>query len=220
VRGPLVWLVVIVAVAVAAVAADRALFRPATIVPTPAPSGPLGIGSAPPAPSASPAATTVPFTTPLPTRTPTASCPPVPEGGRPQAALHSLADVRVGHQPGFDRVVFDFGQESSASDDLPAFRVERASSFGNTAGFAVPVTGSALWSVRFEGASIANERGELAYKGPRDLDPTTQLVRDVKLVDDFEAVMVWGIGLERLECPRVTTLRSPLRLVLDFPSLP
>jgi hypothetical protein len=125
--------------------------------------------------------------------------------------------VRIAHQPGFDRVVLDFGQEASAQDDLPAFRIERASSFTAISGQPVPVQGSALWSVRADGASIADRSGNLSYKGPRDLDPTTTLVRDMKLVEDFEAVMIWGIGLARLECPRVSTLRSPLRLVLDFP---
>jgi len=164
-----------------------------------------------PAPTASP--------TTAPTRSPVTTCPPVPAGGR-GGGFHSLTDVRVGHQPGFDRVVFEFGTEQSAQDDVPRFHVERATAFTNIAGQRVPVEGAAHWSVRFEAASQADQRGQLVYRGTRDLDPATQLVRDVKLIEDFEAQMVWAIGLARLECPRILTLRSPLRVVVDFPQSP
>ena len=180
--------------------------------PFPAPAVVTSTSDARPSPSAA-------QTTETPGRAPTTTCPPVPAGGK-TGGFHSLADVRIGHQPGFDRVVLDFGQEASPQDELPAFRIERASSFTAISGQLVPLQGSAFWRVRADGASIADRSGSLAYKGPRDLDPTTTLVRDVKLVEDFEAVMIWAIGLARLECPRVSTLRSPLRLVLDFPELP
>ena len=157
--------------------------------------------------------------TPTPTRSPTASCPPVPSGGR-AGGFHALSDVRVGHQPGFDRVVFEFGQEQGPQDDVPRFHIERAASFTAISGQPVPVQRNAYWSVRVEGASIADQNGNLVYKGPRDLDPTATLVRDVKQIEDFEAQMVWAIGLAQLECPRVSTLRSPLRLVIDLPSGP
>lgn len=191
---------------------------------TPSASRPPGSPTAAAA-SATPTAVAVtsptlsPRPTPTPTRTPTASCPPVPAGGR-AGGYHSLSDVRVGHQPGFDRVVFEFGQEQSAQDDVPAFHIERAASFTAISGQPVAVQGTAFWSVRFEGASIADQSGNLAYKGPRDLDPTTAVVRDVKQVEDFEAQMIWAIGLAQLECPRVTTLRSPLRVVIDLPAPP
>jgi len=156
---------------------------------------------------------------PTPTRTPTTACSPIPAGGR-EGGFHSLTDVRVGHQPGFDRVVFEFGTEQSAQDDVPRFHVERATAFTNIAGQRVPVQGSAYWSVRFEGASQADRNGQLVYRGSRDLDPATRLVRDVRLIEDFEARLVWAVGLAQLECPRITTLRSPLRVVIDFPAPP
>lgn len=196
--------------------------RPLLGLPAPTPSR-AGGSPSPTAAAASPTVTFVlaptpaasPSPSPTPTRPPTASCPPVPSGGR-AAGFHSLTDVRVGHQPGFDRVVFEFGQEQGAQDDVPRYHIERATSFTAISGQPVPVQGNAFWSVRVEGASIADQNGNLVYKGPRDLDPTTTLVKDVKQVEDFEAQMVWAIGLARLECPRVTTLRSPLRLVIDL----
>lgn len=166
-----------------------------------------------------PTPTATPTPSPTPVRTPTTTCPPLPAGGT-ATGFHSLTDVRVGHQPGFDRVVFEFGQESGPQDDVPRFHIERATSFTAISGQPVPVQGSVFWSIRFEGASQADQSGNLVYKGSRDLDPTTVLVKDVKLVEDFEAQLVWAIGLTQLECPRVTTLRSPLRVVIDLPAAP
>jgi hypothetical protein len=45
-------------------------------------------------------------------------------------------------------------------------------------------------------------------------------VREVKLVEDFERVMTWGLGLERLVCAKVSQLASPVRLVVDLPTPP
>jgi hypothetical protein len=201
------------AIAVLSVAFGRELLGLPPRGASPSPSRPVAAtataGTSSPSANASASATAA--------ATPTASCPPVAPGGR-QSGLHSLRDLRVAHQPGFDRVVFDFGQEAGASDDLPAFRIERASSFTSISGQPVAVQGSAFWRVRFEGASIADQSGRLVYAGSRDIVPTTPLVREVKEVEDFEAVMIWAIGLARLECPVVMTLRSPLRLVVDLPT--
>jgi hypothetical protein len=198
--------------------------RPLLGLPQASPSG--SPARAPVAQTATPSPTRVPAPSPTRTaaptpttpRTPTTLCPDVPSGGTAVARLHSLTAIRIGEQPGFDRVVFEFGQEQSRQDDVPRFHIERSSAFSTIAGSPVVVQGTAFWSVRFEGASIADDRGNLVYRGPQDLDPNTALVRDVRLVNDFEAQMTWAIGLARLECPRVTTLRSPLRVVLDFPT--
>ncbi|MEK6620554.1 MAG: hypothetical protein AABZ26_06230 [Chloroflexota bacterium] len=192
--------------------------------PGPKPTATATAGPTRTAAATSPAPTATRTATPSPTPTaspsPVTSCPAVPPGGR-AGRVHALRDIRVAHQPGFDRVVFDFGPEAvGEQDDVPSYAIERASEFRNTAGQIVPVQGNVHWAVRFQGASIASE-GRLVYTGPSSIRPTsTTLVREVRLVDDFEAVMVWGIGLERLQCPRVTTLRSPLRLVVDLPAPP
>jgi hypothetical protein len=46
------------------------------------------------------------------------------------------------------------------------------------------------------------------------------LIKEVRLVEDFERVMLWGVGLQRLVCPTLLALSSPVRLVLDFPTPP
>ena len=219
----LALIVLIAAIAVLSVLYARPLLGLPAATPTAARSLPAATSAAAPSstfilrPTPTPSASAAPARTP--SRTATTSCPPVPAGGR-QGAFHPLADVRVAHQPDFDRVVLDFGQEASVQDDVPAFRIERASTFTAVSGQPVAVQGSAFWSVRTEGASQADRQGTVVYKGSRDIVPTTPLVRNVKLVEDFEAVMIWAIGLAQLECPRVSTLRSPLRLVIDFSAPP
>ena len=217
----LALIVLIAAIVVLAVVFARPLLGlPA---PTASPGPTTAATSASPArsvpPTTAPPSSASPGPTATPTRSPTASCPPVAPGGK-AGAFHSLTDVRVAHQPGFDRVVFDFGQESGAADDLPAFRIDRATSFTAISGQPVTLQGSAFWSIRFEPSSIADRSGRITYAGSRDIVPTTPLVKEVKEVEDFEAVMVWGVGLARLECPAVMTLRSPLRLVIDLPAAP
>lgn len=121
-----------------------------------------------------------------------------------------LVEVRIAHQPGFDRVVFDFGR-----GPLPPYTIEQATSFVAPSGQTVPVQGNAHLGVRFNGAG-----GMGSYQGPRSFRPATPLVREVRIVEDFEGVLAWGIGLERLACPEVRVLGGPVRLLVDFPTPP
>lgn len=210
----------LVALVAAVVVVSVVFARPLLGLPSATPSPTRSAAAtASPTVAVSPTATPSPTPSATPTRSPTASCAPIPAGGT-VGGFHPIVAVRVDHQPGFDRVVFDFGQETEAQDALPAFAIDRAMRFTNIAGQPVPVRGTAFWSVRFEGASQADRSGRLVYTGSRDIQPGTEVVQNVKLVEDFEAVLIWAIGLSRLECPQVTTLRSPLRLVLDFPAPP
>jgi len=53
-----------------------------------------------------------------------------------------------------------------------------------------------------------------------DLRPATPLIKEARLVEDFERVLVWGVGLGHLVCPKVSELANPYRVVLDFASAP
>ena len=74
--------------------------------------------------------------------------------------------------------------------------------------------------VRFGGASTRDVNGNPSYTGSTDLKPTTLLIKEVRLVEDFERVLVWGVGLDHLICPQITELAGPVRVVLDFASSP
>lgn len=131
--------------------------------------------------------------------------------------------MRVAQQSGFDRIVFELGPSSVGigSYGMPPWHVGQAAEFMNTAGQPVAVAGNAFLQVRISGTSTFQPDGPTkSYTGPTDLHPTTPLVRNLRLVEDFERQVSWGIGLERLQCPRVLELTAPVRLVLDLPSAP
>ena len=129
--------------------------------------------------------------------------------------------MRVAHQPGFDRLVFEFGQSTAPGPfGMPAYTVETANSLSGPSGQPVTISGNALFGARFQNASTQNPNGTPSYTGSNDLKPTTPLIKEVKIVEDFERVLLWGVGLDHLACPKVSELAGPFRVVLDFPTPP
>jgi len=84
----------------------------------------------------------------------------------------------------------------------------------------VPVDGNAFLSIRLSNASTVDPATGKQTFTQTDLRPALPLVREVKLIDDFERVMTWGLGLERLACAKVSQLAGPVRLVVDLPTPP
>lgn len=129
-----------------------------------------------------------------------------------------LERVAIGRHEGYDRVVFQF------RNVVPGYLVEyvqpplKEDGSGNV----VQVKGNAFVAVRMEPASgfdLTTGEGELVYKGPRRIDGAaagTSVVREVVRTGDFEAVLNWAIGLEEKVDFRVTTTKSPARLIIDF----
>ncbi|MDO8506119.1 MAG: hypothetical protein Q7S41_00760 [Candidatus Limnocylindria bacterium] len=167
---------------------------------------------------------TPPPTTAAPTASPTAapttspgSTPPVAcatlSGGSPLAASR-LTAIRAAHQPGFDRLVFEFSGPA-----VPDYLIELASSFTATSGQPVRVDGNAFFKVRF-GGQAHNDAGQRSYPQPDPYRVGLIVVREIKLVEDFEGVILFGVGMERLVCPTVLTLLGATRVVIDFPTPP
>jgi hypothetical protein len=195
----------------------------------PSPTAPVASASGSATPTTAPSvtatarpsqtATSAPTAAPTAGSTPATACPRSTGGNAGNQA--QLVAVRVAHQPGFDRVVFEFGQSTAPGPfGMPAYTIETATSLSGPSGQPVPITGNAIFGTRFQGASTQNPTGGASYTGSTDIKPTTPLVKNVKLVEDFERVLVWGIGLDRLACPNVLQLSAPFRLVLDFPTPP
>jgi hypothetical protein len=181
--------------------------RTATAAPTTPP--PTATGGPSPTSAASPGST------------PATACPERTGGAANTQA--QLTAIRIAHNPGFDRVVFEFGPSTAPGVyGMPDYRVAVATTLSGPSGQPVPIEGSALFGVRFRNASTVNPAdGSRSYTGANSLKPTTTpLVKEVRLVEDFERVLVWGIGLQRLQCPTILNLSGPVRLVLDFPTPP
>jgi hypothetical protein len=97
---------------------------------------------------------------------------------------------------------------------MPSYTLTRQSNAVFTqdaSGFQIRVEGTAGVLVRLE---IADSHTR--YTGPRDLTPRSPLLREARLVSDFEGVVMWGLGLARPACLRVQTLLGPSRLVVDL----
>jgi hypothetical protein len=182
--------------------------RASTPVATAAP--PATLTPRPPATATAPAS---------PGSSPAAACPRVTGGGPANQA--QLVAVRIAHQTGFDRLVFEFGPSTAPGPfGMPAYTIEAANSLAGPSGQPVTIAGSALFGTRFQNASTQNPNGTPSYTGSTDMKPTTPLVKQVRLVEDFERVLVWGTGLDHLACPKVSELSGPFRVVLDFPTPP
>ena len=163
--------------------------------------------------------TATPTAVASPGSSPASACPRTTGGNASNQA--QLVAVRVAHQSGFDRLVFEFGQSTAPGPfGMPAYAVEATNSLSGPSGQPVTVAGSALFGARFQNASTQNPNGTPSYTGSNDLKPTTPLIKEVKVVEDFERVLLWGVGLDHLVCPKVSELAGPFRVVLDFPTPP
>jgi hypothetical protein len=127
-----------------------------------------------------------------------------------------LTAVRTGSQPCADRVVFDF--RGSAP---PGYVVEYQSgpfSFGES-GEPLTIAGSAFLVVRLEPASgvdLMDPAATPTYDGPSSVTPTGLVhVTEIRRLSDFEAQMIWVIGLDTVRPFTVDTLTAPSRVYVD-----
>jgi hypothetical protein len=163
-------------------------------------------------------ASTTAAPTPLPTVPPSGTDPgPFScvdhSGGANSGPAMRLTAVRVAHQSGFDRIVFEFAPQAGATAHIPAYTVSRQASakfIKDPSGLPVTMRGSSGLRIVFHGASGAD-----SYTGPRDITPSLPVVQEVEQLGDFEAVLSWGAGLSQASCIRTLELSTPTRLVID-----
>ncbi len=183
--------------------AAPATSAPSTRTPSPAPTA-----------SASPSRTPTPAPTTSPGSTPPAACAPATGGSAAVSPL--VTAIRAAHHPGYDRLVIEF-----SGGAVPQYRIEVATSFTAPSGLPVRVDGNAFFSVRLSAqAHTSTPPAVRSYPQPDPYRPGLPLIREVKNVEDFEGVVIFGVGLERLACPDVSTVLGPPRLILDFPTPP
>jgi hypothetical protein len=162
-------------------------------------------------PSAVPAPTPLP-TTPAATDNGPFACNDR-SGGVSGSPAMQLTNVRVAHQAGYDRIVFEFAPPAGATAYQPNYTVSRQASaqfVKDPSGLPVSMHGSAGLRVVFHGAS-----GASSYSGSRDQIYNLPVLQEVEQLGDFEAVLSWGAGLSRSSCIRTLELSNPTRLVID-----
>jgi hypothetical protein len=164
-----------------------------------------------PAPTAVPTVAQTPAATPAPVVTPA----PAPAGftcggslsGGTASAGSAVTDVRVGAHDGYDRFVIEF------SGTIPGWSVTTQAAPSYTAspsGAPVTLQGTAGVLIRLQ--PIVDWT---SYGAANHLDPGYQYLREARLIENFEAVQQWGLGIQGSPCIRATTLDSPSRLVVD-----
>ncbi len=134
-------------------------------------------------------------------------------GGADSGPAMQLTAVRVAHQTGFDRIVFEFAPQAGATAHIPAYTVSRqaaAQFVKDPSGLPVTMRGSAGLRIVFHGAT-----GATSYTGSRDQIVNLPVVQEVEQLGDFEAVLSWGAGLSQASCIRTLELSNPTRLVID-----
>jgi hypothetical protein len=128
-------------------------------------------------------------------------------GGTPGSANVTL--VRAGEQVGFDRFVLQFDSQ------VPAYTVKRQAraTFAQTAsGQPITLLGSAGVLITVKTASQSG-----TYSGPTDMQhPEFTILKEARVIGDFEGTVAWGIGLGSAVCERSFILTNPARLVVDF----
>lgn len=169
-----------------------------TSTPTTAPASPSAAASAP--------------ATAAPTGTVSTACPPLRGGSA--IAGPQVSALRAAHNPGSDRLVIEF-----TGTVVPQYEIKPETSFIAPSGAAIRVDGNAFISVRV-GGQAHTDAGQRSYAQPDPYRPGLPLIREVKLVTDFEGAVIFGVGLERAACPAVLVLSSPPRIVLDFQTPP
>ncbi len=132
----------------------------------------------------------------------------------PPVAL--LTDVRSGRQPCADRVVFDFQNQA------PGFTVQYQPgpfTFGES-GEPVTIEGSAFLVVQLTPASgfdLSQPDAPQTYTGPDRITPSGLThVREIRQLSDFEANLLWVIGLDSTRPFTVATLTGPTRVYIDI----
>jgi hypothetical protein len=128
--------------------------------------------------------------------------------------LSSLAghDIRTGAHDCFERVVVEF----EGDGEMPGFKVEYVDDpvhlspsdlTVEIAGEATLVLSVGAWMTTMEGAG---------YQGPQQLFPTNVThIRELRLIENFEGMHQWAIGLDQRRAIEVSTLRDPPRIVVD-----
>lgn len=122
-------------------------------------------------------------------------------------------DIRTGAHSCFERVVL----ELQGDGEMPGFRAEYVDDpvklspsdmDVDIAGDATLVLSVAAWMTTMEGEG---------YDGPNQIFPTNvEVIEELRLIENFEGMHQWAIGLDKTLPFSATTLNDPPRIVVDI----
>ncbi len=135
--------------------------------------------------------------------------------GDPFGSFNFLDDVRYQQrEQGFTRVVFDFEE-----GDIPWWSVGYTTGpFTAISDEPIPVAGAELLRVVLSasGHDLSGAEVRIVYDGPERIEANTRSVAEIVLIDDFEGVSTWVIGVTGMKPFLVGTLTDPPRVYIDI----
>lgn len=138
---------------------------------------------------------------------------PVSENFPQQLSGLVVREARTGAHPCFERVVIEF----EGTGDFPGYRVEYVADpvLLSPSDLTVEIAGDATL-VLAVGSWLSNMEGE-GYAGPQQIFPTNvEHIEELRVIENFEGMHQWAIGLDEERGFRVTTLLDPPRIVIDI----
>jgi len=121
-----------------------------------------------------------------------------------------LVGVRAGRNKDFDRLVFDFEGPS------PGVRVQYVDELiEDGSGRPIPLLGRAVVEITLRPAAAHQDDGTPTWSGRLPDLSGFAAFRQIADAGDFEAVLTWGIGVDRQRPFRVTGQTGPPRVVVD-----
>lgn len=122
-----------------------------------------------------------------------------------------LKDVRAAKHSTFDRFTLEFDIAP------PGYKVEYVEPpiLADPSGKEVAIDGKAFLQITIQGSVAYYLNTDNPYTGPDELKPGLPNLVEAELTGDFEAVLIWVLGVNEEADFRVLTLESPPRLVVD-----
>lgn len=133
-----------------------------------------------------------------------------------------LVDVRVAEHNGYDRIVFEYAQDTRSSvislaNGVPGYRVEYVESATECgSGFPVTSDGQVMLQVHLPGSYIYDPETGEATVDDLDLSPNLQSIVSVEEICGFEGHSTWILGLRAGHPFRIQEIAEPPRLVIDI----
>jgi hypothetical protein len=127
-----------------------------------------------------------------------------------------LTSIRTGRHGSYERLTLQFTSSFGEASVryVPVVRADPSDKV-------VPLKGRSFLQIVVHGAVAHWSATPISpYAGRSTVTPGYPTLKQVSISGDFEAVLSFGVGLDRTAGFKVTRLRSPDRLVLDFAESP
>jgi hypothetical protein len=129
-----------------------------------------------------------------------------------------LTAIRTGRHGTYERLVLEF---SGGFGDVSVGYLPTPFILTDPADQVLRLRGNVVLSVTIQGAVATwNGVGHKPYPGPFTVTPNLPTLKQVSLAGDFEAVLSFGVGLDRIAGFHVDRVAGPDRLVIDVAERP